>query len=860
MPEPKLPIYRGAKAEHLSWPLGGVGAAQFALTGGGTLDRIASRHLPNIRNASFSFAALSVPGHPELARVLEGPLPAYKQWTNGLTAPWNMTSCAFGHASGPQHGLPRLGAATFSARFPFATVAMSDADWPFTVELEAWSPFIPGDADASGLPVAVLRYRIRNPGKKRRSVIFSYHAQADLLRLDHASAAGERIRRTPEGFAIDHPARPDKPWAVGGSCVELSGALVDCQWFRGGWFDARTERWNAIVAGRAAERPPHAIGECGGGASLWLPLDLPAGGEAVATVRIAWHEPHSNLRWGAGEKGEDIAATVLKDPTSAYRPHYATRHPTLDGVADELRARLPELEQRARSFADALHATDIPPIALEAVTANLGILRTPTVLRQHDGRLWAWEGSGEQQGSCHGSCTHVWNYAQALAHLFPELERSLRDSEFGDSQNDAGHQNFRSAIPLRPTDHGFHAAADGQLGGIVKVWRDWQISGDDAWLRGLWPRVKASLEYCIGAWDPDRTGALVEPHHNTYDIEFWGPDGMCGSIYAAALSAAAELATAAGEDPMPWRKLAQKAAAHLDRDLFKRGRYIQQVMRATPRSGDAAQQKASWTVNYSPEALKLLDAEGPKYQYGTGVLSDGVIGAWFAEVSGLKSPLAPAKVRSHLAQVHRHNLRHDLSQHANPQRPTYAMGKEGGLLLCSWPDGGKPSLPFVYSDEVWTGIEYQVASHCILAGLVDEGLEIVRVARARYDGTRRNPFDEFECGHWYARALASWALLPALTGVRYSTVERTLWIAPQGTKRPFRAYLGSGGNFGTVTLGTDSLTIALAAGALDLERVVVDGVTIPWQVRAEAGTTVELALPRSRVSKAKKLTKVRKKT
>jgi hypothetical protein len=177
------------------------------------------------------------------------------------------------------------------------------------------------------------------------------------------------------------------------------------------------------------------------------------------------------------------------------------------------------------------------------------------------------------------------------------------------------------------------------------------------------------------------------------------------------------------------------------------------------------------------------------------------------------------------------------------------MGKEGGLLLCSWPDGGKPSLPFVYSDEVWTGIEYQVASHCIMAGLVDEGLEIVRVARARYDGTRRNPFDEFECGHWYARALASWALLPALTGVRYSAVERTLWVAPTSAKRPFRAFLGSGGTFGTLTLSRTSLTIDLAAGALALDTVVVDGVAIPWQVQAVAGVPVRIALSQTPAAK-----------
>jgi hypothetical protein len=835
MPRPALPTFRGPALDQLSWPLGGIGAPLLGLTGAGGLDRIANRHRPDLRGASHCFAALSFPEQPELARVLEGPLPEHKSWTNGLNPRGHMQSCGFGHCGGMHHGLPRLRRSVFIHRFPFAEIALAEDGWPLEVELVAWSPFIPGDADASGLPAASLTYRFINRGAKRRSAVFSFHVQRELLRERATPGDGERIRRTAHGIAIDHPAAADRPWTAGGVAVELDGALADCAWFRGGWFDAATALWRKVEAGEAAERAPHA-GDPGGGASLWRPIEVPPRGEATVTVRMAWHEPASDQRHGPKElaPGETVAAT--------YRPHYATVFPDVDAVAAAFRTRAAELGQRTRAFADALHASDVPAPVLEAVTANLGILRSPTVLRQHDGRLWCWEGSGELEGSCHGSCTHVWNYAQALPHLFPALERTLRETEFGDSQDERGHQNFRSALPIRPTDHGWHAAADGQLGGIVKAWREWQISGDRAWLARLWPRIRASLDYCIGAWDPDRTGSLVEPHHNTYDIEFWGPDGMCGSIYAAALKAAAEMAAALGEDPAPWRDLQASAVRHLEQELFRKGRFVQRVMRATPRTGDVTRQKPSWSVSYSPEALALVEAEGPKYQYGDGVISDGVIGAWLAETSGLGSPLDRAKVRSHLAQIHRHNLKRDLRGHANPQRPSFALGDEGGLLLCSWPDGGKPTLPFVYSDEVWTGIEYQVASHCILAGLVDEGLEIVAVARARYDGRRRNPFDEYECGHWYARALASWSLLHACSGVRYSAVERTLHIAPTTARRPYRAYLGSGGAFGTVTLGARHLEVALASGSLAIDHVVVDGVRHAWGVRAGMGRTERLTL------------------
>jgi len=828
-----VPTYRGATLEHICWPLGGIGASLLGLTGAGGIDRIANRHRPDLRGHSTCFAAISLPGQPQHARILEGPVAMHKRWTNGLSPRGHMQSCGFGHVGGIHHGLPRFSDAIFTHRFPFADVALIDKTHPLDVTLTAWSPFIPGDADASGMPVAALTYRIRNPGTKRQSAVFSFHSQRELLRERSTPGEGECIRRTAHGVAIDYPAAADKPWSIGGLAIDLDGALVDCAWFRGGWFDSITALWRSIERGTAIDQHPHASGELGGGVSLWLPIDLPPRGEATVTVRLAWHEPASDQRYGPKE-------LVSQEPY--FRPHYASIYDNVDAVAVAFRTRLTELEQRTRAFSAALHTSTVPAPLLEAITANLGILRSPTVLRQHDGRLWCWEGSGELEGSCSGSCTHVWNYAQALAYLFPTLERSLRDTEFGESQDEHGHQNFRSALPIRPTDHQFHAAADGQLGGIIKVWRDWHISGDHAWLTKLWPRVRASLAYCIATWDPDRTGALVEPHHNTYDIEFWGPDGMCGSIYAAALKAAAAMAAAVGEDPAPWQQLLEKSIRHLEGELFKNGRFIQQVMRATPRSGDVAKQKSSWNVNYSPESLVLLNSEGPKYQYGNGVISDGVIGAWLAETSGLGSPMNLAKVRSHLRHVHRHNLKRDLSHHANPQRPSFAMGKEGGLLLCSWPDGDKPILPFVYSDEVWTGIEYQVAAHCLLSGMVTEGLEIVSVARSRYDGNRRNPFDEFECGHWYGRALASWSLLHAYTGVRYSAVERTLHIAPVTKRRPFRAYLGNGGDFGTITLSKTQVMVSMANGALAIDRVIVDGKSLPWNVTIAAGTAKKLTL------------------
>ncbi len=209
-----------------------------------------------------------------------------------------------------------------------------------------------------------------------------------------------------------------------------------------------------------------------------------------------------------------------------------------------------------------------------------------------------WEGSRENQGTCYGSSSHVWNYAQAFAHLFPGLERSLRETEFGPTQNEEGHQFCRSAIPIRPLhqEHAHPDAADGQLGGIIKFYRDWRISGDTEWLRRWWPKIRKSLDYCIRTWDPGQKGMLEEPHINTYDIQFWGADSMCMSIYLGALKAATGMGEALGENVERYSMLLAKVSHQLEEQLF---------------NGDYFYQKTAWRnlqANYP-----RVDDDSPNY-------------------------------------------------------------------------------------------------------------------------------------------------------------------------------------------------------------------------------------------------------
>lgn len=800
-------MYSGEQLNLIAFPMGGIGAGNICLLGTGAIGGVALRNTPAYRNDPMIFAALTVKGEENISRVVEAPVPGMNIFARHEDSGLGLT--------GKNYGLPRFESGEFSAAFPFANIRLMDGRMPVEARVTGWSPFIPGDADASSLPFAAVEYTFENTSGRDVEAVF-YFASENFMKKNNSAS----VRVVENGYVLEQPAGPEDTSAQGAFCVQADcAAHVDAAWIRGGWsFDVLTMVWNDIRAGVSADKA-HCDGypAASPGAMLSVPFKLGPDEKKSIALRMCWYVPGSGIHAGLSEE-------ILNDPKAdtEYHPWYSGRFGCVDEAACDWKARFAQLRGESEKFSRCFFDTDLPEEIPEAVAANLSILKSTTVLRQRDGRFWGWEGSADERGSCHGSCTHVWNYQQALCNLFPELERSLRESEFFVSQSEEGHQNFRTALPIQNTgDHRFHAASDGQLGGIVKVWRDWHISGDTQWLRHMWPRVRKSLDYCIELWDPDHEGVLKKTHHNTYDIEFWGADGMCTSFYLSALKAACDMAAALGDEAEKYSALYKKGRAYMEEKLFNGEYFYQQV----EWDGIAALEKMDGNSlmndKYSPEVRALLEKEGPRYQYGAGCISDGVLGVWLAEISGLTDIIDEAKLRKNLESIYKYNFKRDLSSHANPQRPGYALNHEGGLLLCTWPFGGKPSLPFVYSDEVWTGIEYQVASHLIMKGYLMEGLEIVRALRARYDGRVRNPFNEYECGNWYARAMASYALIQAYTGVRYDALNKTLRVSRRNAAH-FRSFLCTQGGYGTVTLKDGKVTLDVASGKIEVDAIVWD--------------------------------------
>lgn len=862
----KPDAYRTFTAPNLlqiSMPMGGIGGGSICLAGQGGLQDFAIRNHPAVSalpdghsENDAAFALLRIHGVAPVTKLIEGRLPPEKIFDQSLQSQ--------GYRHGGFEGLPRFERCTFQAAFPFGVVSLEDPAVPLRVNITGWNPFIPLDDVASSIPGAIMEYEFKNPTDAPVEFDFSFHLSH--LVADTVDSQGRNGRAQSRNrilcnagsdekgqgvlFSVDLPQNDERYGSVTLAAIGWQ-PRIKAMWLRGGWFDGISALWREISTGEFVENDgilPADDPNSRNGGSILSSYVLQPGERVTLPVLISWHFPNSFLSVGSAPACGCVGSRLEScQAPPAWRPFYVSQWRDAKEVCAYVSDNFDSLRSRTLMFQKALISSSVPNEVLDAVCSNLAILKSPTVLRQENGNIWAWEGCFPQSGCCHGSCTHVWNYAQAMPHLFPALERTLREQEYERSMDEKGHVNFRSALPDGPAPHDFHAAADGQLGGIMKLFRDWRIFGDRGWLERLYPLAKRSLEYCISIWDPDERGGLFEPHHNTYDIEFWGPDGMCGSVYVGALSAMTAMAEYLGhtKDHNRYQKLAHTAARFMDDHLFNGEYYRQTVLWEGLRNTSFAESLSQEGENAS-ELFHLLQKEGPRYQYGEGCLSDGVIGAWMARIYDLETPLSKENVRSSLQAIFRHNFKSDLSSHACTQRPGYAMGHEPGLLLCTWPRGGKPTLPFVYSDEVWTGIEYQVASHLIEEGFTKEGLTIVKSLRSRYDGRVRNPFNEYECGSYYARAMASYALMGALSGFRYSAVDKTLRIKPKIVATPFRAFFSTSSGYGVIQLDQKNLTIRMIEGEIWIERLLAEyrGLSVDLSPKrmAQAGKDCEIIL------------------
>jgi len=812
------PVLKEYDQDHLAkiaLPLGGIGTGTVSLGGRGDLrdweimNRPAKGFVPTRGSTGPFFAVFTKESKGRTcARAIEGPIDL------------SLYEDASG-SNAVNHGLPRFSQCRFAAAYPLGQVMLSDPDVPVDVTLQAFNPLSPADPDTSGIPVAILRYVVRNKTNQPVQVSICGNIpnfigndasgqtkdyQGDLFAGGKANRNQYREGRDIRGMFMDSEGvAPRAPqWGTMALTTPTKGEVTHrATWISGGWGSVSLDFWDDFSAdGRLDER--QAGKEDVPMASLAVSVEVPARQAVPVVFLLTWHFPN-RMTWTPKNNEQDRIGN-----------YYTTQYKDAWDVAEKVGPQVGVLEDKTLRFVRAFCDSDLPEVVKEAALFNVSTLRSQTCFRTEDGRFYGFEGCGNRSGCCHGSCTHVWNYEHATALLFGSLAKMMREVEFAQATNDEGMMSFRVNLPLERAKEFGKAAADGQMGCIMKMYRDWQLSGDDAMLTTLWPHVKKAVEFCWipGGWDANKDGVMEGCQHNTMDVEYYGPNPQMGIWYLGALRAAEEMAKHVGDAQFAatCHDLFEQGSKWIDANLFNGEYYEHKIQPPT----DESQVAASLLVG-----MGAKDLTKPDYQLGAGCLVDQLVGQYTAHVCGLGYLVDKEHVRTTLQSIMKYNYRQGLYGHFNCMR-SFALGDESILLMAAYPKE-RPNNPFPYFTEVMTGFEYAAAVGMLYEDQTKEGLKCIRNIRDRYDGRKRSPFDEAECGHHYARAMASWAAVLALTGFHYSGVDKSMTLAPdEGT-----CFWSNGYAWGTYTLKRSGkrmdVTLSVLQGDLTLAKFVLTG-------------------------------------
>lgn len=653
---------------------------------------------------------------------------------------------------------------------------------PFKIERHFIHALVGGGAAAGGVSfdlliddkvVASLAGENKNVMTRQSFDVVQYEGKtARLCIVDNGTQGWGNIGVDYIVFS-DAPAAPPAPLDERKDMGDMTLALLDEG--VGVFFSPGSTDFNppagADTARGSAVRPKGVVGKT---------FSLKPGEEASLSFAIAWRFPNHSAPVDKGH-------------------YYAERFPSSLAVVDHHAAAHEESHARTRLWHETWYDSTLPHWLLDRSFLNLSTLATTTSLRMEGGRFWGWEGVG----CCEGTCSHVWHYAQSIGRVFPELERITRENvDYGLAYQPNGSIWYRG-------EFGKQAAIDGQCGTILRVLREHTMSPDDAFLRRIWPRVKGSIDFLIKE-DGDSNGVLEGEQYNTLDGNWYGPISWISSLYLAALRAGSVMAREMGDEGFAKQcgNLADLGGKWLSENLF---------------DGDYFYQKRD------PAKPTAIGA-------GIGCHIDQVMGEGWAQQLALGRVLPQDKTRTALQSLWRYNFTPDVGPYrkAFDGGRWYAMPGEAGLLMCTFPKGGmreagggKPGHGFAgYFNECMNGFEYQAAGHMIAEGMVQEGLAVTRAVHDRYSPSRRNPYNEIECGDHYARSMASHGVFVSLCGFECHGPKKHIGFAPKITpenfKAPFIAAEGWGSFSQRVTDGKLTAEIDVRQGKLSLVSLALE--------------------------------------
>ena len=745
--------YRGAELARIGMPVGGICTGTLYLGGDGRLwlwDIFNGNH-EGIAPKTIEFRGQQLRSRDGSAYV--EPPAAFSPVEQGFAITWadsggEVTRTLDGHG---------FSDVTFAGEYPVGRVEYRDQGAPVVVALEAFSPFIPLNPDDSGLPATILRFTVRHVGQGELRVRLTGWLQNAVGLVSGGGTRKTTSVRTRTFAAASHAAE--------------------------GGDDRQADRGTMALA-LLTPTPLDAVREADqahpGCASVAREVVLAAGAETTVTFVVAWHFPN-------------LALKTVSD-TGRY---YAARFASATAVVEYVAANFTRLHADTLAWRDTWLDSTLPHWFLMRTFATASTLATTTCHRLRNGRFYAWEGVG----CCPGTCTHVWHYAQAVARLFPQLERDLRE------RTDLGLAFSADSGLVKSRGETGGPAVDGQAGCVLRTWREHLVSADDAFLQRNWPKTRLALTYLMRL-DADGDGLIDGAQPNTLDTDWFGRIPWISSMYHAAVRAGEAMARELGD-----AAFADRCAGVLQR-------------------GMARLDETTWREDYGYYVQVRDEAKRGAVGSYDGCHIDQVLGQAWAWQVGLGRTMGEAHCRRALRSLWQFNFTPDVGPFRAVKREGrwYAMPGEGGLLMVTHPFGRAES--FGGAEDAWTagyfnecmsGFEYQVAAHMIWERMVEEGLAVTRMIHDRYHPSRRNPYNEVECSDHYARAMAGYGVFLAACGFEYHGPKGHIGFAPRLTPDDFRAAFTAAEGWGTFAQKRDGArllaTLSLRWGSARLRSL-----------------------------------------
>ena len=797
--------YVGQYTKEISFPLGGIGTGSIGLGGDGRLIdwEIFNKPSKGSINGYSHFAIRAIQGDKITAAVLNGDI--QKEFI-GQYKKSNFTGYGFGPSNQKMCGFPHFKNVEFNGEFPLALLDFKDDKFPANVNMTAFNPFIPLDAKNSSIPAAFFEFEVENITSENveyQIALSVANPYKDSINKADINNIVKTLTLLNNGAGRDEIEYGDLTLAT-----DCDTAYTQTYWYRGGWQDSIVSFWNEFSNEKHInERIYDDQGRYDTG-TLIAEIKLCPKEKKKVKFILSWNVPNNYNYWNECKNDDGTHKT--------WKNYYATVFENSVQTAVYSLENWDYLYNRTLNFKKALHETTMPKEVIDAASSNLSVLKSPTVLRLEDGSFYGWEGVHELEGSCEGTCQHVWNYAYALCFLFPELERSIRDMEFNFSTDENGRMGFRIMLPLGRKMTDFRACVDGQMGAVIKCYREWKISGDNKWLEANWENIKKVLEYAWSennedCWDLDKDGVLEGRQHHTLDMELFGPSSWLEGMYLAALKAAAEMADFLGDTQkaQEYREIFDKGYRWTKENLFNGKYFIQKVDINDKRITD----KFDASPKYWNDETKQI-----KYQIHEGSSIDQMLAQWHADIIGLGEIFDKEQVFDALSEMMKNNYKPTMREFVNPWR-IFSVNDEAGTVICDYPHGTeKPKIPIPYCEETMTGFEYSFAGLLCSRGKIDDGLKVVKAVRDRFDGEKRNPWNEFECGSNYARSMASYALIPILSGFEFDMPHHHIGFNPYKAN-DFKCIWSLADAWGNFEVNNNTVKINVCEGEINLKSL-----------------------------------------